>query len=213
MSRTLADIGSAFLSNQDFGAGLGAAGQAISARRDALHQMNKPKVEYAGPDDQFEITTDRDGNRQVRQVPEFAKAIQDAREAKQALNPKDAFDVRTRAIYQISQLPPEQRAAAYRDLRANPEQYGISMKGMPLVWDDIYGKVAGNMGQSVGQAEAQVLRSQQFDHRKAIDERRLQQGDARVQQGAARVSQGAERLKRAPRSVAVKPPAGFILEQ
>jgi hypothetical protein len=116
-------------------------------------------------------------------------------------------------VYQISQLPPEQRAEAYRDLRANPEQYGISAQGMPMVWSDTYGTVAGNMGQSVSQAEAQDLRAQALKHRQFVDQRRLDQGDARISQGAARVAQGAERLKRAPRSVAIKPPAGFILDQ
>jgi hypothetical protein len=214
LSRTLADIGSAFLSNQDFFSGLGAAGQAVAGRRDDLHKLNTPTVSYGGPDDQFEISIDpRTGQRTVREVPEFSKAVQAKAEAKGAPSAKEAVDLRSRAIYAISQLPPEQRAEAYRDLRANSEYYGIDTRGMPMVWSDTYGSVMGGMGQTVGQAEAQGLRSRQFDHRKAVDERRLQQGDARVQQGAARVSQGAERLRRPPRSVATKPPAGFILEQ
>lgn len=207
LSRTLLDIGAAFLSNDDFGHGLGAAAQAVGGRQDALRAANQKQTTYGGPGGQFEITQAPDGTRSVREVPEFADAIRREAEAKKALGPKETVDLRSRLVHSISQLPPEQRAAAYRDLMANPEYYGVDTKGMPTIWNDNYGAVMGDLGQTVNQAEAGVLRGQQFQHRQAVDQARLQQGDQRLQQGATRLKQGGGRS--GPRATS-KAPSGFI---
>jgi hypothetical protein len=215
LGRTLLDIGASFLSSNDFNGGLAGASRAIGSRSDELRAQNAKQTSYGGPQGQFEITTNADGSRVIRKVPEFAQAIQEQEAAKRALTPKDAVDQRARVVYSIAQLPAEQREAAYRDIMVNPEYYGISTKGMPMVWSDSYGAVMGGLGQTVNQAENSDLRGRQFDHRQVVDQERLGQGRQRLQQGAARVQQGAERLKRGGSgkgNSGFKAPSGFILD-
>lgn len=191
-SRTLRDIGTAFLSNENsFLGGLGAAAQAVSAREDYLKAP--PKSTFGGPDDQFEITVDpRTGERTIREVPEFSQAVREKRAAAKAPTAppiKDAVELRARAIRAIGQLPMEQRSAAYADLMANPQAYGgIDTTGMPVMWDDRYNQVMGGMGQTVNQAESSDYRDRAFGHRVEVDNRRLTQGDTRIQAAAAKAS-------------------------
>ena len=209
ISETLAGIGAGFFANgQSFGAGLGAAAKSLAIGSRQLREDSKKSLSYGGPDNQFEITTDPlTGARTVRQVPEFAAAAEAARRTKTAPTPKDNIDFRSRAVHAISQLPVEQRQAAYADLIANPGSYGVDTAGMPSAWSDQYGSVAGGLGLNVNQSISQDLRRDVQDHRVATDarrldqtDRRLTQGDARVSQGAVRVAQGAERLRKSPPS-------------
>lgn len=205
--KTLLDIGAAFLSEDDFFQGMGKAASGLSARMDAL-QKSPNKVEYGGPNNQFEITTDENGNRTVREVPEFAKAIEADRAAKRpTINPKDMIDFRARAISSINRLPPEQRQAAYADLMTNPGKYGIDTTGMPQTYDPTYGTIAGSMGMSVPQYEAGVDRDRAIDMRASTDAWRRQQGEERLKISKSKGGRKGGALRGAP-----KLPAGFILD-
>ncbi|HEX7856247.1 MAG TPA: hypothetical protein VF503_21430 [Sphingobium sp.] len=151
VSETLLGIGQAFLSNQNFGEGLGAAAGVMAKGQQTLRDDAKKTVTYGGPDNQFEISADRNGNRTIRRVPEFAKAAQEERDAKNAMGAKDMRAAQASVIYHINKLPPEQRQAAYAKVIANPQQFGIDARGLPSAWDDTYGTVMGNSGQTVAQ--------------------------------------------------------------
>jgi len=217
ISETLADIGAGFFAGQNFGDGLGAAAQTIAGRTRALREAQKPEVSYGGPGDQFEISTDHTtGERTIREVPEFRAAADRTLAAKNKPDPKVAADLRGRALYAIAtQVPPERRAEAYRNLITNPEQFGVDTTGMPAEWSDDYGTLGGMMGLTVDQSLSQERNNNLA--RSVIEDRkvkqaqgaarvvqgaaRVQQGAARVQQGAARVQQGAQRLRTPPAGI------------
>jgi hypothetical protein len=216
ISETLASIGAGFFQSQNFGDGLGAAAQTIAGRTKQLRDEGKKAITYGGPGDQFEIATDARGNRTIREVPQFRAANDRAAELKNAPSAKDRADLRARALYAIStQVAPEKRAEAYRNLINNPDQFGIDATGMPSEWDDTYGTLGGMMGlgvdQSLSQERANVLARDTIQHRRVLEKQgdaRVVQGDARVAQGAdrvaqgaQRVAQGAERLRKVPSSV------------
>jgi hypothetical protein len=216
ISETLANISAGFASGQNFSDGLGAAAQTISGRNRQLRDDQKRAVSYGGPGDQFEISSDAYGNRSIREVPEFRAANERAAAQKHAPSAKDSADLRARALYAIStQVPPQERAAAYQRLITNPQTFGIDTTGLPAQWDDQLGTLGGMMGmtvdQSLSQERANVVAKDQMRHRQVqegqADQRvqqgaaRVAQGEARVAQGAARVAQGAQRLRTPPPSV------------
>lgn len=181
VSETLLGIGQAFLSNQNFGDGLGAAAGVMAKGQQTLRDDAKKTVTYGGPNNQFEISADRNGNRTIREVPEFARAAREERDAKNAPSFKDAQDRKARVIYQIGTLPDKaQREAAYADVIANPQSYGIDPRGMPTAWNDTYGTVAGNSGMTVNQAwgngRADLMAGW-----------KMQDGDKKTAQGAERL--------------------------
>lgn len=208
ISETLANISAGFASGQNFSDGLGAAAQTIAGRNRQLRDEQKRAVSYGGPGDQFEISTDAHGNRSIREVPEFRAANERASAQKHAPSAKDSADLRARALYAIStQVPPQERAAAYQRLVTNPQMFGVDTTGLPAQWDDQLGTLGGMMGmtvdQSLSQERANVVAKDQIRHRQVTEgqaDQRVQQGAARVAQGAARVAQGAERLRKAPPS-------------
>lgn len=215
ISETLANISAGFASGQNFSDGLGAAAQTIAGRNRQLHDEQKRAISYGGPGDQFEISIDAYGNRSIREVPEFRAARDRERAQQNAPSAKDSADLRARALYAIStQVPPQERAAAYQRLITNPQTFGIDTTGLPAQWDDQLGTLGGMMGmtvdQSLSQERANVVAKDQMRHRQVqegqADQRvqqgaaRVAQGEARVAQGAARVAQGAERLRKAPPS-------------
>ncbi len=209
ISETFARIGQGFFQSQNFGDGLGNAAAAIAGRSKDIRAENTKSVTYGGPNDQFEILTDAYGRKSYREVPEFAKATAAAQAAKQAPDAAAVADRRSRAVYAISQLPPEKRTAAYASLIANPNAYNVDVAGMPAEWSDDYGTVGGLMGMPVDKAIAQdrgnTLAQDTIRHRKVGEEQgaaRVAQGQARVAQGAQRVAQGASRLSRVPTRVA-----------
>jgi hypothetical protein len=153
----------------------------MNDRQAALRKEAFKSTTYGGPDNRFEITTDGQGNRSVREVPEFARVVQEEREAKMAPKPSDVQDRRSRALYGIMQLPPEQRSAAYQDLMSDPARYGVDTSGMPAVWSDTYGTVAGNMGMTVPQARSAERGDKLTDWRMADGDKRTAQGAERVE--------------------------------
>lgn len=208
LSQTLLDIGSGLLSGHNFSDSLANAGQAISGRISSLKEeekANRPKVTYGGPDDRFEITTGPNGDRTIREVPEFATVLDAKEAAKNAPKAKDVIDQRARAIYAINQLPEQERPAAYAALMNHPEMYGgVDVNGMPPGYDPTYASVMGGMGTTVGQAITN-------DRAERALKVRTEQGAARLRQGEARIAQGAQRLAKSKAPV-TSAPAGFILD-
>lgn len=215
ISQTLLGIGQAFLSNQNFGEGLGAAAGVMSKGQQTLRDDAKQTITYGGPNNQFEISADKQGNRTVREVPEFAKAAREERDAKLAPKPTDVYDRRSRALYAVSQLPPEQRSAAYADVLQNADAYGIDTRGMPPVWNDTYGQVAGGMGLNVNQALTNVRADRVADNRIETNVARTAQGSERIAISRAKDARVASKssLPKAPPSTrkTIKLPSGFIL--
>jgi hypothetical protein len=192
ISETLANIGQAFLSNGNFSEGLGAAAGAISSGMRGLRQERVKGVEYGGPDDMFEITTDpTTGERTIREVPEFAKAVQAKRDAQYGMRGKDAAALRSNALFGIGQMPPEEREAAYQALLQNGELYGIDAAGLPPQWDDSLGAIAGGVGMSSKDYYRQQAQNKTIADRKAASDER-----ARLQR---------ERLAKMPPPGAKKP--------
>jgi hypothetical protein len=180
-----------------FGAGLGGAMQSIGSGTRKLREDQRKSISYGGPEDQFEIATDANGNRTIRQVPEFAAAIEAKRKAAKAPGPKDNLDFRGRAVYAINQLPAKERAAAYQDLMAHPDQYGIDVEGMPSQWSDRYGEIAGTMGMNVPMAITNDRNNadtastiQDRKSRQGLGERRLEQGERRLRQSPPSTRRG-----------------------
>lgn len=200
ISETLANISAGFLSNQNFAQGVGAAAQSIAGSSRQLREEGRKSTTYGGPGDQFAITTDANGNRTVAKVPEFAQAVEDERAAKNAPSPKDRTDARSRAVFAVSQLPPEQRQQAYANLIAHPEAYGIDARGLPQAWSDEYGSVAGYLGTPVDKRLDNTRADRLADDRIETNAARVAQGDARVAQGAQRVALSAQAGQRAERA-------------
>lgn len=207
LSQTLLDIGSSFLSNDNFFQGLGQAGQAVGGRAKALRQ-GPNRTEVGGPDNQFEIITDEEGNRTYRQIPEFAKVLADKAALKERPSAKDTIDLRSRALYAINQLPQEQRSAAYADMMLNPNKYGgVDTAGMPVEYNPNFASVMGGMGQTVNQAIGSDFRREQFNHRQTVDNTRIDQTERRLSKPKATGGIGGGRSR-----AATKPPTGFILD-
>nr|WP_087573331.1 hypothetical protein [Sphingomonas sp. CDS-1] len=191
----------------------------MSKGQQTLRDDAKRTITYGGPNNQFEISADRNGNRTIREVPEFTRAAREERAAKNAPSFKDMQDRRARVIYQIGTLPEKvQREAAYADVIANPQSYGIDARGMPPEWDDTYGTVAGNSGMTVSQAwgngRADLMagwKMQDGDKKTAQGAHRLELAKTKDARAALKAS-----LPKPPPSVtrkgAAKMPTGFILD-
>jgi hypothetical protein len=177
---TLLQIGSALLSNQDFGQGLGAAASSLAGRLGDIRKEAMKSTTYGGPDDQFEITTDAYGNRTVRKVPEFAQAVADKQTRRTLPDAKDNADLRGRALYAISQLDPKDQPAAYADLKTNGKAYGIDTTDLPDQWSQTFGRVAGSMGMNVSQSVAAGDRGKRTDSYVETNKARVGQGEARL---------------------------------
>ena len=198
---TLLAIGSGLLSGFNFSDGVAAAGQNVMGMRKQLRAENTKQHEFGGPDNAFEITIDpRTGERTATPVAQFQDYLEQKR-----VKQKDVADINGRAMYQIEQLPPEQRAAAYAHMIEKPDYYGIDPRRMPSEYDPIYSRQAAGMGQNVTQA----LQAQSRNHARADtqDYRAQVQTDretrtgiyanraaATTRQGDARLAQGSERI-------------------
>lgn len=213
VSDTLLSLGAGFLSGHNFSDGLGAAAQNLAQRNQAIRAEQRPTVTYGGPDDTFEISTYGNGDRSVRRVPEFAEAARQKQAAAKAPAYKDVMETRSRALYNISRLPPEQRTAAYADLRQNGASYGVDTTGLPDTWSDTFGSVAGGMGQSVYQSLNGDRNDKLADSRIARNDAMTVQGDARLQQGAQRLAQSVTRLSSPPASVLRSPRSSYATPQ
>lgn len=199
--QTLLALGSGILGGRDLQSGLAGATQNLLGLNQQLRAERRPQREFGGPDDAFEIVTDpRTGARTVNEVPAFQSYLKAKR-----LKAKDVADINGRAMYAVEQLPAEQRSAAYQQMLANPERYGVDPETMPSSYDPTYGSMAASMGMTVAQgqtrAQAASNASDMRDNRANIQRDRetrtgiyRDRSEATTQQGAARVAQGASRL-------------------
>lgn len=198
---TLLAIGTGLLSGFNFGDGVANVGKNLLAERQQMKQDARKSVTYGGPDDAFQITTDPvTGAQSVSSVPAFQEYLAAKRE-----KPKDTADLNGRVMYAIGQLPADQQAAAFEDVKANPDHYGIDGKSLPDSWSPLYGTVLGNIGMTVSQAMTRRQQAERDAHnadfkQQAADDRTRRtdiyadRSAAQTSQGAARVAQGAQRV-------------------
>jgi hypothetical protein len=199
--KTLIALGTGLLSGGNFSDGVARAGQNVLGLEEQLRAQQVRQREYGGPDDAFEITTDPvTGERTTRGVPEFQEYLEQKR-TKQ----KDVADINGRVMYALQQLPEEQRAAAYANIRANPHFYGVDPANMPEQYDPVYASTAAGMGMTVSQAmtrrQAADNAADLADYRGDIQRDRetrtgiyRDRSTALTSQGAARIGQAGERI-------------------
>lgn len=220
-SRTLLDIGAAFLSEKDFFSGMGRAASGLGQRMDNLRQEAEPDSQFGvGPGGQFEVVTGPDGQRSVNRIPEFQKAMEEDRayseQARNRVSPQDAAEQRSQVLNSILQLPQGQQEQAYAQLLNNPSVFGLQdAAGLPQSWDPTFAEAVSGSGLSVSQSRAAERQQAAFIQRQRMDQIRAEQGAARVAQGQARVDQGQQRITSSPANRAPsspRPPSGFILD-
>lgn len=189
---TMLAISAGILQGNNFAEGMGGVAQNLLHQRQALRQEGRSQI--GGPDDAFEIFTDpQTGERTYKPIPEFADY-----NAKKRVKPKDVADMNGRAMYAVSQLPPAEQAAAYAEIRANPDFYGVDIDTLPAQWSPAYGSIVGNMGMTVSQAmtrgQAATNEGNREVHRTAADKDRTERTGIYRDRAAAATSQAAERI-------------------
>lgn len=194
LSRTLADTGAAFLSNDGLAAGFGAAAQAIAGRKEALEANQYGKRSVGGPNDSFEIIEHPDGRREYIPIQPIVDHQMRTIAANKGMGQKDLNEQRTQLAGAVMALPEGQRAVMWADILANPDQYGLqSTDGLPAQWSESYGQTMTEMGVTQAQRNSaklgdknHSLQQQRFEFDRAYRER---QQSEREQQNQWRRSQ------------------------
>lgn len=205
--QTMLALAAGFFGSQNFGDGLGNAATAIYNQNERLRQQALPQL--GGPDDAFEVYTDpQTGERTYKPVQQFVDYQQGKR-----VKPKDVADMNGRAMYAISQMgSPEEQAAAFAEIRANPELYGVDVDTLPTSWNPTYGNIVGNMGMTVSQAMTRKQAAENEDnregHRNAADQDRAARTGIYRDRAQAATSQGAERISIAREALAKRGAGG-----
>lgn len=205
--QTMLALAAGFFGSQNFGEGLGNAAQAIYGQNERLRKRGT--TELGGPDDSFEIYTDpQTGERTYTPVQSFVDYNE-----KKRVKPKDIADMNGRAMYAISQMEkPEDQAAAFAEIRANPQFYGVDLETLPSTWNPIYGSVVGNMGMTVSQAmtrnQAGTNEDNREKHRNAADDDRTKRTDIIRDRAGTAASQGAQRLGIAREALGIRKAGG-----
>ena len=206
--KTLLAIGSGLLSGRSFADGVGAAGRNVFALDDQLQAASRKTHEFGGPDNTFDIATDpTTGQRTVRAVPEFQEYAERKRK-----KGKDTADLNGRAMFALSQLPPEQQPEAYAAIRANPAQYGVDPETMPDTFDPRYVAMAAGMGMTVSQSMTRQRADQNADnlqdYRKDIQQDRQERTGIYRDRAAATTAQGNARLAQGQQRIAISKTKG-----
>lgn len=189
---TMLAISAGILSGNNIAEGLGGVSRNLLAQRQALRTEGRSQL--GGPDDAFEITTDpQTGERTYKPVQQFVD-YQTAKRTKA----KDVADINGRVMYAISQLPAAEQAAAFAEVRQNPDFYGVDTSTIPQQWSPAYGNIVGNMGMTVSQAmtrsQAAGNEANREVHRNAADQDRVERTGIYRDRAAATTSQGAQRI-------------------
>lgn len=148
--RTFLALAQAFGAGPNFSDGLSAAAGALGGRMDDLKNGKKQEVpDLVGPNSSFERRIDKDTGA-ITYVP--VVAMQDyLRDSKE--KPKDVADMTGRAMYNLQQLPEAQRPAAYADMVANPQDYGLDSDWLRRsTYDPNYVAMRAGMGSNVSQS-------------------------------------------------------------
>ena len=154
---TLLAISAGILQGDNFAEGMGSVAKNLLAQRQALRSEGKPTL--GGPDDAFEITTDPvTGKHTFTPIP----AALDYQRSK-TVKPAQRADMVGRVHYAISQLPEEQRAAAWADVQANPEAYSLTDEDVATEYDPQRSAILANTGMTVSQALTRSQASENAD--------------------------------------------------
>jgi len=200
-SSTLLAIGAGLLSGSSFGDGAGRAAQNLLTLRQRMEAEERPNREIGGPDNSFEIITDpRTGERTYQPVEPFQTYLKD-----KATKPKDVADMNGRAMFAVQKLPPEQRAAAYAGILANPGRYGVDPSTMPAQYDPEYAALTAGMGMTVSQAltrqQAGEAEEHREEHREFGRDDQRRRTDAYIDRQGALTSQGQQRIGQAQQRI------------
>lgn len=204
--RTLLDMGTAMLSDDNFFGAMGKAGQAVGNRMDQLQAEATPKRQYGvGPDGTFEAVTDPvTGETTFNRMPQFQDVLAEQRQLDRmdkqpVLTAEDHIEMRSRAMSAILALPESQRAAAYQQLLRDPTAFGgMDTTGMPEQYDPTYASTIGGMGMTAHQMQQMALREAEHQRRSEADRIRAQQAQQRIDKPPA------------ARATTSKAPTGFI---
>ncbi|MBD8619311.1 hypothetical protein IFT67_10305 [Sphingomonas sp. CFBP 13728] len=139
-SKTLLAIGTGLLANpMSFAAGIGAAGENVGKLRDTYDDLQRPdKSTIGGPDNAFQITTDREtGEQTFKPIPAMTDYLGKkaaALKAPKAPTAAETITQRGNLMGAVLKVAPENQAQAYADFRADSERLGYDL-GLPPQWD------------------------------------------------------------------------------
>ena len=203
---TLLAISAGILSGDNFAEGLGGVARNLLAQRQAVRQEGKPTL--GGPDDAFEITTDPETGQHVFKPIQAALDYQRTKTVKPA---QDA-DILGRVHYAISQLPPEERAAAWADVQSDPTQYRLTPEDVAGDYNPLRSGLLASMGMTVSQAQTRALAAENADEaeaaRQAALELRRQTVELARRRTEASISQGQQRIGIAQQALNKRGPGG-----
>jgi len=207
-----------FLSNQDFGAGLGAAAGSIGDRMKAIRAENTKSVALGGPDNSFEVVTDpKTGQRTYRPVEAFQKYATDKYNREHAPTRKETLETASSGMAAIMALPPEQRPAAAAALKARMREQGHDVGNLPDA--ENYSDQAATFVRDMGVPTVAQDRRERDDKRDAATAayREAGLGIRKAQLGISQNREARAATKSTlpmapPKSARAKLPAGFILD-
>lgn len=232
-SQALLAIGTGLLSNpMSFAAGIGAAGENLGKLRSAYDELQKPdKSTIGGPDNAFQITTDRDtGEQSFKAIPAMTDYLgKKAAAAKAPKAPTAAENVaaRGRLAGAVLTVDPANRAQAYSDFVADSNRLGYDLGLPPVLNEDVlrsFTEQTIDPSERAKTATAATARTTAQSNADRTYNLRVQAG-SRAQGNAdrsyglrAQASSLAERKYNSPPSTRKaasvnKPPAGFILDK
>ena len=189
---TLLAISAGILQGDNFAEGMGSVAKNLLAQRQALRSEGKPTL--GGPDDAFEITTDPVTGKHTFTPIQAALDYQRSKTVK----PAQRADMVGRVHYAISQLPEEQRAAAWADVQANPEAYSLTDEDVATEYDPQRSAILANTGMTVSQALTRSQASENADAAEVARQEALrlrgQMVDIARRRTDASISQGQQRI-------------------
>lgn len=214
ISQTLLGIGQAFLSNQDFGAGLGAAAGSMSDRMKTLQAENTKAVALGGPDNAFEVVTDtRTGQRTYRPVEAFQTYAADKYNREHRPSLAEGRKATSAAMSAVLALPPERQPAAAAALKAKLAGQGYDVGHLPDA--ENYSAMAATLARDMGvDTVVQENRDRNAKRDAATADYRDRSLGLRSESiGIAKQREARAGLPKAPpKSVRSKLPTGFILD-
>lgn len=131
LSATLAQISRGFTSSNNFFGGLSGAASNVADSAAAYRKAEEGTTEIGGPDNAFEIHTDKDGNRTFKRIEGVADYLTEKKKAADAPKPADTANFIGDTMYAIEQLPEAQRPGAMQLMIQQGRQLGHDMSGVP----------------------------------------------------------------------------------
>lgn len=207
-SKTLLAIGTGLLANpMSFAQGIGAAGENVGKLRDNYDELQKPdKSTIGGPDNAFQIMTDREtGEQTFKPIPAMTDYL--GKKAAAAKAPKaptatENVAMRGNTMGAILKLDPQLQAQAYSDFVADSTRLGYDL-GLPPQWDPNVATAMAN--QTITPADT-------MRDTRAATARTAAQGNADRSYGL-RVQTAAQTARNADRTYGLRAQAGQLAER